>query len=739
MFKLGLTFGLFALIILTEYALERYGHRGQEEIAHLVAIALFSFLSWGWFRYIKDLGQWQEHVQVLHTKAEKASRAKTEFLANMSHEIRTPLNGIIGMLGLLEGLRLTERQREYVDTIRKSSEQLMLVINDVLDIAKIEAKQFSLEPIPFNIVVATNDVVATFTAAAQGKNLQLVLRQSPQLFPYVVGDPGRYRQILTNLISNAIKFTEAGYILINVDKNDVPPEPGFSHFLISVTDTGIGIPLDKQGDIFGRFMQADASTTRKYGGSGLGLAITQELVRMMDGTISVQSDVEEGSTFTFSLRLPTGAPLVANSKFYFPSDKILKGLKILVAEDFDLNLRILREVLEYVGAEVLEASNGESALAIASSHSDISLIVLDSLLPDADALILGPQLKEKTGGEIILYTHIGQRGDITRYGQSGFAAYIARPSTPTDMLEILSLVATRQRTPKGYPQGIITRHTVHELREFGTARPQSSPQFGIPAQEEQPQPIPTFGDILIAEDDKVNQQVLSAIITRLGGTPHIAENGRQAVEKYKNSNFSCILMDMQMPEMDGPEATRTIRTYEKKTRRRPVPIVALTANAMKEHRDICLEAGMDDYLTKPVTIDKLQQALQTYEQNVPANTPPPVSPPPAPNEPAPINLSFLGDLTSGDIEAQKKLLGLFFENGQLDLVMLKQEKVGSNVWKIAAHKLKGSAATLGAFQLSELCAKAEYATEADDHETMFTAIQGQYKAIEDYCEAQGLR
>lgn len=712
--NLWATLAVFAILLGAEFlppSLEVYQ---AEETIHLIALVTGSILTWSWLHTLFSLHIWEKTRTATQSETEHANSAKSAFLANMSHEIRTPLNGIIGMLGLLEGQNLSDRQREYVDTIRKSSEQLMLVINDVLDIAKIEANQLSLEPIPFNIAVTTNDVIATFMVQAQAKNINLLVRQQPGLYPYVVGDPGRFRQILTNLIGNAIKFTHQGHIFVNIER--APAPAGKSGFLINVLDTGIGIPHDKQKNIFDRFTQADTSTTRKYGGSGLGLAITQELVRMMGGDITVTSTPGEGSNFTFTVLFQRGEPLLETSQFAFPGAEVLKGAKVLVIEDNELHSRIMREMAETAGARVVSTETGAEALTLAAQNPDIDLVVTDAMLPDTDALTLGPRLKPLVRGVMVVFTHVGQRGDATRFQQAGYSAYIVRPQTPPETLTMVSLALARQQGRVEAPEGIITRHMVNELREFGALQTAATVTFA-------------YGPVLIAEDDPVNQTVLTTILTTLGAQPEVAENGHIAAHMVTQKAYGLVLMDMNMPEMNGPEAARKIRRWEAETGRSPLPIVALTANAMKEHRDACLQAGMNDYLTKPVTVDKLKQILTQYVQpigTVTAEAPPPPLPTPAEAEPednSVVDFTYLNALTNHDAAIQTQLFQLFFEGSTTALATLQAEPLGSEAWCKAAHKLKGSAASLGAFPLSNLCAQAEFATAEDNRDDLLALLQ----------------
>lgn len=716
------------------------GEHRDSPLFHFIEISSVFVLGIVWLQAYLGLLHWQHQVNRFRSIAESSSQAKTDFLANMSHEIRTPLNGVIGMLGLLEQMQLTERQREYVDTIRKSSEQLLLVINDVLDIAKIEAGQLSLEPIPFDFAVSANDVVSTFMSEAQRKNLDLVVRYQPLMPTRVIGDPGRFRQVLTNLVGNALKFTSSGYVFVNLETYKQTPDT--LHLKLSVTDTGIGISPEKQRKIFERFSQADTSTTRQFGGTGLGLAITRELARMMGGDISLESLEGKGSTFSAVLVFPLDDS-AETSRYAVPGTDVLRGLHVLIVDDGDINRRVMREIMENEGCRVAEASHGDEAVRLVGQSSPFDIILVDNYLPDTDGLTLGPQLRTHSNALLAVHSSIGQRGDASRFEHAGFDVYAIKPMTPNELVELLCLARARQLASTGqkgsFPKGIITRHVLRELKEYGTQKTTAAQK--------------SYGRILVVEDDKVNQQVLGAIIGKIGGQAITADNGRVAVNMVQSEDpFDLVLMDMNMPEMDGPSATRRIRELESQSGRAPMPIVALTANALKEHRDVCLEAGMNDYLTKPVTVEKLQKLVTTWvlPRDFPAQAEAvaslslredekPVLDAVAVEEPAelPVDIGFLEALTGGDEETGKKLFFLFFENAPKALQTLEDAPLGTEDWQKAAHKLKGSAASLGVFPLSNLCARAEFAELDASKEEILDAILSQYSALRGFCEKRG--
>jgi two-component system sensor histidine kinase/response regulator len=723
-------FTIFVLVIyepLTPYL------PGFDTFVHVVGSIALVVLTGLWINFARRLHEWHTQWVADRAKADDANSAKSDFLANMSHEIRTPLNGIIGMLGLLAQLPLTTKQQEYVSTVRKSSEQLMLVINDVLDIAKIEANQLSLEPIPFDLKEATRDVIETFLMPAQAKNLELLLRVAPGIDSRVIGDPGRFRQILTNLIGNALKFTKEGYVYVQVEP--LSRRAGQLGFAISVTDTGIGIPPEKRALIFERFRQADTSTTRQYGGTGLGLAITHELVSLMGGAITIDSVPGLGSTFKLELTFPqdtTPAPAVHP----LPDTSTLRGLTALVVDDSRVNRQILREALSSAGVAVNDVADGAEALAAVRAQA-YDIVLIDNRLPDTDAASLGQALAPLSSALRIVHTSLGQRGDIDRFATLGFAGYLLKPYTPEDVTQLLAVARARVLAPQDFPRGLLTRPVIDALRQHGKVGLDSPTPT-------QPLPQGTYGHVLVVEDDMVNQQVLSAILGKLGATVTLADNGRVALESIENGGvFDLVLMDMNMPEMNGPDATRAIRTFEQATAREPMPIIALTANALREHRDICLEAGMDDYLTKPVTVEKLQNLLDRRIGRRTRDVEPVVEdlpPPPFSDNSAPqvVNFAALEVLTDGDQTAQQRLFGVFFPNADASLATLDDAEIGTEAWKKAAHKLKGSAATLQAEELAAACAVAESADLGADKESLLAGIQAAYAAVREVCAERGI-
>ncbi|MBI1309017.1 MAG: response regulator [Proteobacteria bacterium] len=698
-----------------------------------IGLLCLPFLAYAWVMVAKNLYQQVAENARLQQQASSANRAKSDFLANMSHEIRTPLNGMLGLLGLLEQTPLSQRQAEYIETIKKSSDQLMLVINDVLDIAKIEAGQLALEPIAFDLAVTTNDVVEVCMFTARQKGLDLLVRYRPGLATRVVGDPGRYRQILTNLIGNAIKFTEKGHIFVDVDLEH--EDANRCVFKISVADTGIGIAAEKVGQLFERFTQADTSTTRKFGGTGLGLAITRELVRLMQGSISIQSAVNKGSIFTFTLNLPRDTTPMPAGRVQLPGLSHLKDKWVLVVDDVPLNRHILSEMMKGYGIHVLEASTHEEALSICAKAPQLHLAIIDNVLSQSNGLLVGREIKKlRPQTALALHTAVGQRGDAGRFKDLGFSAYILKPYTPAEFTELLQVILGRAANPHPLFEGLLTRHVIRELREYGTRSAE------IPSAEV------NYGEVLVVEDDEVNQQVIQEILSQLGAKVTIAHNGEEGLEAAKSKKFDLVLMDMNMPKMNGPDAAAAIRAHEMEEGKVPVPIVALTANAMKEHRDHCLASGMNDYLTKPVTVGKLKQILDKWlaalGEGLDVTAPLPQAEATAQSTEIDSSQTFdeehFAALVAGNAAVRQRLLDAFMSNTSKGLEELTLADFGSPQWKEISHRLKGSSASLGIYNFSSIAAQAENLPEGSNKEELMAALQVAFDEVRDYCTKWGV-
>jgi PAS domain S-box-containing protein len=695
----------------------------------------------------------EERLRLAADEARRATQMKSAFLANMSHEIRTPMNGVLGMAELLQGTRLDAEQRQYVDIVRSSAQNLLGILNDILDFSKIEAGHLELEAIPFDLAGEMADAIRVLSVHASEKRNELLLEVDPALPRWTLGDPVRLRQVVTNLLGNAVKFTEGGEVQLSLAVDEEPDHAGHPHRVrVEVRDTGIGIPQEKLPLIFEEFSQADSSVTRRFGGTGLGLTISRRLVELMGGEIGVESEFGAGSTFWFTVPLlRTEAPPDAASPPH-PESFSLSGKRVLVVDDNATNRKILRRVLAEAGAVVEEAPDGvagEERLRELHDEGHLPhLVVMDVQMPDVDGLEVVRRLRDGDAGgalarlPVVVLTSANRSEDTARARALGVEAYHLKPLPRRELLQVVGRILA----------GTGERRTVTGGETDGPGSRPSPTAAPLPAPAPRLDEDPARPRILLAEDNAVNRMVAETMLRKEGYHVVSAVDGAEAVERVRGGGIRMVFMDVQMPRVDGLEATRTIRGLPQPLG--SIPIVALTAHALEEERQRCNAAGMDDFLSKPFHADDLLAALDRWIDDDRAVRAADGAGREAPHptwqtggsaeEAPPVDVEqFRASMDEAGIgEITEPTLAIFLSDLPARVTALERALDTGEAGEVAgaAHALKSSSANIRATHLADLLARLEQRARDgdldDDVSELGTRIQAEAKRVRDFLTAR---